>query len=69
MDASQPHFPTTHKGKKKSKKIDSSTGVFCEFAEFLRTPFSRTSPVAGSEDEHDETKLLHMTPRLNKCYL
>ena len=29
----------------------------------------RTSLVAASEDEHDETKLLHMTSQLNKCYL
>ena len=25
--------------------------------------------MAASEDEHDETKLLHMTFRLNKCYI
>ena len=39
------------------------------FAEFLRISFLRTPPVAASEDEHDETKLLHITSRLNKCYL
>ena len=39
------------------------------FAKFLRTPLLRTSPVTASEDEYDETKLLHMTYRLNKCYL
>ena len=25
--------------------------------------------MSASEDEHDETKLLHMTSRLNKFYL
>ena len=31
-----------------------------DFAEFLRTPFLRASLVAASEDEHNETKLLHV---------
>ena len=61
MDPSQPYFPTTHKEKKKSKKKDSNTSVFCEFC--------GTSPVAASEDEHDETKLLRITSRLDKYYL
>ena len=34
------------------------------FAKFLRTP-----PVAASEDEDDETKVLHITSRLNNCDL
>ena len=61
MDPSQPYFPTTHKEKKKSKKKDSNTSDFCEFCE--------TSPVAASEDEHDETKLLRITSWLDKYYL
>ena len=69
MDPSQPYFPITQKEKKKSKKKDSSTAVFCELYPSLRTPFLITSPVAASEDEHDETKLLQMTSRLSICYL
>ena len=38
------------------------------FAGFLGTPFLRTSPVAASEDGYDETKLLHIMLRFNKCY-
>ena len=61
MDPSQLYFPITHKEKKNSKKKDSNTGVFCEFCQiFKRTPFTRISPVAPSEDEHDKTKLLHI---------
>ena len=39
MDPSQPYFPVTHKGKKKSKKKDSSTGVFCEFCRIFKNTF------------------------------
>ena len=39
------------------------------FVEFLRTLFLTKSLVAASEDEPDETKLLHMIFRMNKCYL
>ena len=39
------------------------------FAEFSRTTFFRTSPIAVSEDKHDEIKLLHITSPLNKCYI
>ena len=39
------------------------------FVEFLRYLFIRTLTVTASEDEHDETKLLHMTSGLNKFYL
>ena len=61
---SQTCFPTTHKNKKKSKKKDSRTGVFCKFCRIFKNAFLRTSPVAASEDEHDETKILHMTSQL-----
>ena len=47
--------PRNAQGKKKRKKKDSSTAVFCEFW--------------GTQDEHDETKLLHMTSRLSICCL
>ena len=46
----------------KSGKRGSNTGVF-------RTRSLRTTPIAASKDEHDETKQLHMTSRLNNCYL
>ena len=39
MDPSQPYFPITHKEKKKSKKKDSSTGVFCEFCRIFKNTF------------------------------
>ena len=39
MDPSQPYFPIRHKGKKKSKKKDSSTGVFCEFCRIFKNTF------------------------------
>ena len=72
MDPSHPYFSITQKekkkGKKKKKKIQAQ--VFpVNFAGFLRTPFLRTSPVAASEYEHDETKLLYITSRLDKCYI
>ena len=39
----------------------------CEFWKSLRTRFLRTirCSVAASEDDHDETKLLHITSQLN----
>ena len=68
MDPSQPYFPT--RNKKKSRKRDSSTVVFILFLRnFKEHLFLRTLKVAASADEHDETKLLHMTSRLNKCLL
>ena len=57
-----------HKGKKKSKEKIQAQVFSVDFAEFLRTLFLRTSSVAASEDEHEETKLLHMTSQLDKCY-
>ena len=39
------------------------------FAIFVRSFFFlRTPPVALSEDEHEETKLMDITFRLNNCY-
>ena len=56
-----------HKEKKSKQKTQAQ--VFSvNFAGFLRTPFFKNILVAASEDEHDETKLLHMTSQLNKCY-
>ena len=55
-------FPHMHKEKKKRKKNDSSSRKMIQ-------AFLKTSLVAVSENEHAETKLLHMTSRLNKCYL
>ena len=55
---------------RKKRRVRKNTEAQVNFVEFLRAPFLRTSPVAASEDEHDESKLLHMTSsRLNKCYL
>ena len=62
MDPSQTYFPITQKKKRARKKIQAKISMV-SFAKFLRT-----CPVAASEDEHDETKLLHMTSRLNKYY-
>ena len=39
MDLSQLYFTITHKEKKKSKKKDSSTGVFCEFCRIFNNTF------------------------------
>ena len=39
MDPSQPYFPKTHEGKKKTKKNDSSTGPFCEFCRIFKNTF------------------------------
>ena len=68
MDPSRRYFPT--RKKKKSRKKDSSTVVFqlilWNFKEHI---FLRTLTMTVSEDEHGETKLLHMISRLNKCYL
>ena len=52
--------------KERARKETSARCFHVNFEEFLRTPFLRTITVAASEDEHDETKLLHMTSQLNK---
>ena len=39
MNPSQPYFPITHKEKKKSKKKDSTIGVFCEFCQMFKSTF------------------------------
>ena len=63
-------FPHKERGRKEEQEKNIQAQVFSvNFTEFSRTPFLRTSPVAASEDELDETELLHMTSRLNKCYL
>ena len=59
MDLSQPYFST--RNKKKSKKSLQYRCFPVNFAEFWKTIFLRTTPVAVSEDEHDETNLLHIT--------
>ena len=56
MDPSPPYFPITHKEKKKSKKKIQVQVFSVNFAEFLRTPFLKTSPVASTENEHNKTK-------------
>ena len=59
-----------HKEQKKSGKGDYSTCVFLLiFRNFEKQLLLRTLTVAASEDEDDETKLLHITSRLKKCYL
>ena len=58
-------FPHTVQGKKEEhEKRFKYRCFFVNFFEFLRTPFLRTSPVVAFEDEHEETKLQHMTSRL-----
>ena len=52
MDPSQPCFPITLEEKKGEQEKRFKPRYF---AEFLRTPFLRPSPVAASEDENDET--------------
>ena len=68
MDSSQPYFPT--RNKKNNKKRDFSTSFLVNFSEFLGTPFFKNT-YGGCfwRWEHNETKLLHTTSRLNKCYL
>ena len=63
MDLSQPYSP---QGTKRKARKESPEQVFsCKFCGiFLRTP-----PVAVSEDEHDETKLLYITSRLKMLSL
>ena len=59
------HISPKHTREKRRAKKKIQTQVFSvNFAEFLRTPFLKTSLVAASE-----TKLLHMTSQLNKCCL
>ena len=63
-------IPIIFPHKAKGKKEEQEKRFKRRFVEFLRTPFLKTSPVAASEDEHDETtQLLHMTSRLSICYL
>ena len=50
-----------HKEQKEEREKRLQHGCFLvNFAEFLRTPFLRTTTMAASEDEHDETKLLQL---------
>ena len=60
-------FPKRTRKKRRARKKIQAQMLFVNFAE--KNTFLRTSPVAASEDKHDETELLHMTSRLNKCYL
>ena len=55
--------------KRRARKKIQEQVFSVNFAELLRAPFLITSLMAASEDEHDETKLLHMTSQLNKFYL
>ena len=48
---------------------DWSTGVFLWILQNFWDHFSLWTPlVAASDNEHNETKQLHMTSRLNNCY-
>ena len=67
MDLSQPFIQKEQKQERENRLEHRCFPV--NFAEVLRATFLRTPPVAASEDEHDETKLPHITSRLNKCYL
>ena len=62
------HIPHQEQKKEREKRLQHRC-FRVNFAKFLRTLFLRTLTVAASEDEQDETKLLHMTFRLNKRYL
>ena len=58
-------FPHNTQGKNRRARKETPAQVFSmNFAEILRAP-----PVAASEDENNEIKLLHMASRLSKCYL
>ena len=64
----QPYFHKRNKKKSGEKRLQRSCFTV-NFTKFLRTLFLRTLTVAASEDENDDTKVLHMTSRLNECYI
>ena len=68
MDPSQLYFSTKEQKEKWDKRLQHRCFPV-NFADSAEQLFLRTPLVAASEDEHDETKLLHMTSRLSTCYL